>query len=140
MTNSPLSRPTRARPSRCSVSWTSRWPSTRPLLQVDLELGLYHLSVDLSEMADVLAELNSLARSDRCVGLELEVAERIGGTWLFQARFDQFVQLAETGRWTEAETVWQELEQMGLDSSPEVSACRCCQRRRTREPASGKGA
>ena len=37
-------------------------------LRVDLELGnSTYLRIDLSEIARVLAELNSLARSDRCV-------------------------------------------------------------------------
>jgi hypothetical protein len=88
-------------------------------VKVDLKLGdLGYLSVDLSEIARVLAELNSLARSDRCVLLELELTEYTDDDdRLFHARFDQFLQLAETGRWAEAGTVWQQLERVGLDHS-----------------------
>jgi hypothetical protein len=53
------------------------------------------------------------------VKLELELAERADEpAALYRARFDQFRQLAETGRWTEAETVWRALEDMELDVPP----------------------
>ena len=111
-------------------------------LQVDLALGnRSYLCVDLSEIARVLAELNCLARSDRCVVLELKLAERTeGGTELFRARFDQFRQFAETGRWTEAKTVWQALEQYGaLERVADCSPFGPARGGSTREPDSGKG-
>jgi hypothetical protein len=89
------------------------------VVKTDLKLrDLYYLCVDLYEIAAVFAGQNRLARRDRCVRLELELADLAGNpTALHAARFDCFRQFAETGRWVDAWIIWREhLREVGSPS------------------------
>jgi len=70
--------------------------------------------ISLSQLEMLFTEQNRLAVSDKYILLALKLAELIGDdSDLFSARFYRFEQLAETGRWAEAEAVWRVLDAMG---------------------------
>jgi hypothetical protein len=70
----------------------------------------------LSDLAVILSEQNRLARQEMFIMLGLDLADVADDTeGLFVSRILRFEQLARTGRWTEAESVWQLLDPMGRD-------------------------
>jgi hypothetical protein len=80
------------------------------------EMDWPNTQISLSHMTEIFAEQSRLARQERLVLLELKLAELAGSqAHLFVARSDRFEQLAEIGRWAEAEAVWRELDPMGRD-------------------------
>jgi hypothetical protein len=61
----------------------------------------------------ILSDLNRIAAEERCSLAEFNLASFIADdACMFLARFHRFTQLAETGRWTEAETLWHVLDPM----------------------------
>jgi uncharacterized protein DUF4062 len=83
-------------------------------LRIDLKGNDRSTWIGLARMAFIFAEQNRLAMCERFVVLELRFAELTGdGGSMFRARLERFRQLAEMGRWAEADAVWQVLDPMG---------------------------
>jgi len=75
-----------------------------------------NMRASLAHTAVNFAEQNRLARYSKFIVLGLELAELIDGdVHLFRARLSRFKQLAEIGRWGDAEVIWHELDAMGRD-------------------------
>lgn len=71
------------------------------------------MRVILANVASALGELNRKASEERCLKLALDLAVLIGDDdHVFRARLNRFAQLAEMGRWDEAEAMWQLLDPM----------------------------
>jgi hypothetical protein len=71
----------------------------------------------LSNIGITLGSRGRLADQERCLTLALDLAALIDKASLFRARFIRFFQLAEIGRWGDAEAMWQLLNPMGRDWS-----------------------
>ena len=70
----------------------------------------------LSNISVVLVSQNRLAKGERCLVLALDLANLIDEKeHLFRTRLTLFGQLAMTGRWADAEAMWQLLGPMGRD-------------------------
>lgn len=82
--------------------------------------------VSLSNISGLLAQQNHLAQEERCLLLALDLAAQQWGMEhrilarlnhckenLFVARLNRFNQLARTGRWNDANVMWQLLDPMG---------------------------
>jgi hypothetical protein len=65
-----------------------------------------------------LYELNKLARAERCTLLRLSLADASNDKKdLFQARLARFLEFSVTGRWADAQAMWDRLDPMGRDWS-----------------------
>ncbi|MCP4612543.1 MAG: DUF4062 domain-containing protein [Planctomycetes bacterium] len=80
------------------------------------EEDLSDLRVSLHNNSVVLRNENRLAKQERCICLELDLAaQRDEEEDLFVARLSRFDQLSEIGQWKEAEAMWHLLNPMGRD-------------------------
>jgi hypothetical protein len=73
-----------------------------------------NVSVRLSNISFSLRDLNRLAQADRCLELSLDLSALAGDAEdLFMARLFRFSQLTRSGRWPEAQELWDLLDPMG---------------------------
>lgn len=74
------------------------------------------VDVLLHNIAAILADLNQLAKADRCATLAFAAAiARDQPSEVFRTRFLMFQLLGRRGCWAEADAMWQVLEPMGRD-------------------------
>ena len=75
-----------------------------------------NLRIELNNLSVIFYTLNRLALAERCTILSLRLAEALNHPeHLFVARLGRFDVLAVTGRWDEAEQMWDLLDPMGRD-------------------------
>ncbi len=86
-------------------------------LRVDIDImSPQYLMSDLMHIAGIFSLQGYLAGWGRCAQLAINLAESMHSDEdSFCARLERFRQLAEIGRWADAEAIWQALDLMGRD-------------------------